>query len=251
VSYGKSVLILLAIGLVAFVVNHFGRGAPSGVTRQDPVGFLKSSSSHESSIPNEKENSSRGSGWKYFNEKFGPHLKAEFSNDGRLVSIRGTLGGGHPADRKFRSENSQMAIERAQEILKEAGNLIGIRADWPLAREVARGNRISAQVFFTEMYQGVPLAPVGSVKVDLGSRGELLALDSDYVPQVDIRNEVLLSPEQAQKKAGVPVQSNAEEVIWVTGKEGYYAFQFLAQGYQVLVDAQTGRVLVKRDIRQF
>lgn len=198
--------------------------------------------------------------WREFAEKFGTQLKPEFSKEGNLVSIRGAPGSGTPASAEFHPENPQMAIARAREILAAGRELLGVREDWPLESAAAKNSNVSAQVFFSETYHGVPVAPVGSLKIDLGSQGELVALHSDYASQVEVKNEVLMDSDQARDKAVAWMQKQKTgslrvdgggKVVWVKGSDGHFAYQFMISGRQVVVDAQTGGILLTRDRRQF
>lgn len=202
----------------------------------------------------------RANHWKAFQKRFGRSLKPEFSRTGHLVSIKGDWGQGNPAGSDFKPDDPKKAIYRAREILSAASDLIGIQSTWPLENALARGSQISAQVFFSQMHEGTLIAPVGNVKIDLGTRGELLGLYSDYAPSVMISNQVRLDPDEAQQKVIAAFQNSentaltvegGSKVIWVSGEKGRYAYQFIAQGhYQVVVDAESGQVIHTKDIRQ-
>ncbi len=188
--------------------------------------------------------------WNAFKAKFGSDLQSEFTPDGKLIAIHGTIGSGQFANSDFRPNDPEKVIMRAREVIHEGRPLLGVRSNWPLDQGVAKEGSISAQVFFNETYDGIPLAPVGSVKVDLGSKGELIALYSDYTSDVHIRNKTVLSQAQAQLKA-FSSKDSGSKVIWVMGQDAYYAYRFMVQGHQIIIDAQTGQVLSRRDQRQF
>ncbi len=198
--------------------------------------------------------------WKKFLKEYGAELKPEFSRFGQLLSIRGEMGIGKPGAPDFRPEESQKVIARAEEVLLSARSLLGIQSELPLKNVAVKGSPFAAQVFFSESYQGLPIRPGGNIKVDLGTQGEVLGVDSDYVSKVILVNRILLSSEDAllrvqsifkNDSASLLRPSAAEQIIWVKGLEGRYAYSFLAKGYQVIMDAETGKVLSSWDRKQY
>jgi hypothetical protein len=196
--------------------------------------------------------------WESFRDHFGSDLKPQFGPSGQLISVQGVIGKGSKADSSFRPQDPKKAIERAREILQAAQDLIGIDPEWPLESPAARGSLFSAQVFFNETHQGVVVSPAGTIKIDLGSQGELIGLYSNYAQNVSLANQVRLDSEEAQIKAISMFQNDqfssidvdgGGKIIWVEGKEGRYAYQFSVNGYQVVIDAQNGNVLFRRDRR--
>lgn len=216
------------------------------------------------------KDSDRNSSWQEFTRKFGPELKSKTLSDGRIVAIYGSRGKGVHADSDFDPEDSKKAVDRAKEIVLAATDLLALQPDWPLGFEVAKVSPASAHIFLNETYQGLLVRPVGSIKIDLGAKGELVSLYSDYAPYLKIvnaaiANEVRLDVESAKIKAleaiprklgeATPVvySTNSEpKVIWVTGRrEGHIAYDFMVDGRQIVVDAQTGKILFQRNQRQF
>ena len=215
--------------------------------------------------------------WNQFTRRFGSELKPKFSANGQLVSIQGELNQSGQERTDFRSNDVEKIKIRANEIVDAAHGLLKVNSAWPLKIAGVRGGPISAQAFFNQSFQGVPLLPVGNVKVDLGPKGEILALESDYASEIKIVNEDQLSLEQTRKLAmesvsqtadvkrkalpsgqGSPVVQGAlgaqseRRVIWVADHDrAYHAHSFLISGREVIVDAQTGDVLLNKDRRQF
>jgi len=198
--------------------------------------------------------------WRDFQDRFGRNLRPEFSRVGNLVSVLGKAGEGEFAPGDFQPDHPQEAIARAREILLGAQGLMGVRASWPLENALARGSPLSAQVFLNQTYEGLMVVPVGIVKVDLGPKGELLGLFSDYVRDVKIENHIQMDSDEAQSRVYPAFQSPNQtslhvdgggKVIWVEGGSGRYAYQFLVRGRRVVVDAQTGKILDTKDIRQY
>jgi hypothetical protein len=196
--------------------------------------------------------------WQTFKAQFGEDLQAQFDSDGRLDSVKGSTSGSKKAGSAFRSDEPQQAIARAREILEASAGLLGIQSDLPLERPRAQGDRISAQVTFRETKNAIPILPDGVVIVDLGSQGELLGLYSSYVPDIKIVNQIRLSADEARKQAISSVLSpvglkpeGGGEVIWVTKStvppSGYRAYEFEVQGHQVVVNAESGEILFKRN----
>jgi hypothetical protein len=191
--------------------------------------------------------------WDDFIKTYGPDFIPEYAPSGRLISIRGNLGSNqNKGSPDFRTQDGAMAISRAREIVEGVGDLLGVRPDWPLKNAVANGSPISAQVFLTQTYEGVPLAPVGGIKVDLGTHGELLGLYSDYASDVTVKNRSVLTVEEARQKIGLQASTAPDQkIVWVTGSDGFFAYQFMVHGRQVVVDAESGQILLNRDRRQY
>jgi hypothetical protein len=203
--------------------------------------------------------------WKRFRDKFGQELEPRFTPEGRLISVRGRPGHGHGTTRPgFSPEDPRQALARAKEVLEAASELIGVTPDWPLEQPIAKGSKVSAQVYFKESGSGVAIAPFGSVWVDLDSQGGLLGLDSSYVPSPAVVNTENLDPSDAKMRAlaAVPDGDSAlkveggDPVLWVERApsgvpEARHAYEYYVQGRQVIVDASNGAILHKRDVRQY
>jgi hypothetical protein len=104
--------------------------------------------------------------------------------------------------------------------------------------------------------------PVGEVKIDLGPEGELVGFYSNYAADVTVVNQARLDSDEARKRAldavkltgANPVLGSVDggaQIVWVTGREGRIAYQFGANGRQVVIDAETGEVLQNRNRRTY
>ena len=202
--------------------------------------------------------------WDVVVDQFGSSLVPEFSPAGRLISVRRNAGG--PGVSKllkvasFSPNDRAQVRARSQEVLKQVGPLIGISPNWPLGDPFVELGTLSAQAYFKETYQGRPLVPVGSIKIDLGQKGELLGLSSNYATDVILKNQVILSHEEAMKKiqAFFPHKKDSiltsrigVPVIWITGKDGYYALQFMVRGREIILNQESGKIMMNRDQRHF
>lgn len=191
-------------------------------------------------------------------ESFGSRLEARFSSDGRLESIAGAVDRESGVNGFDPHEESQVR-RRVQEILEVARGPLGLRDDWSLDKPIIRTGAVSAQAYFRETFEGVPVEPWGQVSIDLGPSGELLALYSSYRPDIKISNRIVLGEEQARVLAESAVAEHdsalgtevGETIIWESGGIGRYAFEFNVRGRQVVIDASNGQVLSNRDQRQF
>ena len=246
-------LILVCGGGVYLLLSPAPVVSESALHLQEKVQEKVQEKSQEKS---QKEERTHPAHWSEFAKKFGKSLKPEFNDRGQLLSIQGALNGDAEGISGFNPENSQQVIARAREVVAAAGPLIGIVQDWPLGDPQMNSSKLSAQVYFSQTYQGMPVAPVGSIKVDLGGHGELLGLYSNYAVPVKVVNHVVLKEEDAKTKALLEVPSRSAHIetgsklIWVQGTEGYYAYQFLISGRVCVVDAENGRILSNRDKRQ-
>jgi len=194
--------------------------------------------------------------WSEFQAQYGRGMKARFLPGGQLVSIQGNFESAFPAAEKdFRSDQASMVLDRAKKILDSASSMLGLESEFPLGTPQAQLNNVSAQVHFKQSYQGIPLAPLGSVTLQFGPKGELLSLDSSYVPRVKIRNQIKLTQDQAEHKVLGSAVEGGRVVIWVTNPlgepEGRFAYEYWQQGRQVIVDATDGKILFRRDRRNF
>lgn len=196
-------------------------------------------------------------------EKLGSEIHAEFNSGGQLVSLKG-----HPrfkAANRFHSSDPQQAIARAKEILQTLNGELGLDGALPLADPIAKGGSASAQVYFQEKYEGLPVRPNGRVLVDLDERGDLIRLDSDYVRGLTVSNKAQITLETARIKAlgAVPGVDSSSRVtpgkliIWVFSNDpslgtaqGRYAYDFSIGGHQVVVDASDGAILLNKDHRR-
>lgn len=204
-----------------------------------------------------------GVGWDAFRVKFGEGLQARFTREGLLASVRGDVRSARRASKDFTPDDPQKSIARAREILDAAKGLMGYDADFPLEQPVAKGDEHSAQVIFRQTKDGAMLLPRGDVTIELGPRGELLGFYSNYVGKIRVVNKVKISVDEARQRLFTAVSNEAHggirteggnKILWVKSSDGYqgrYAYEFLVQGRQVVVDAETGKILFRRDRRQF
>ena len=204
--------------------------------------------------------------WQQFTQKFGPDLEPQYNSDGQLISVRGVLGQGVAADTHFRTQDLQKITLRGQEIVSAAQDLLGLRAELPLSNPIPQGGPVTAQLYFRETYHGLILLPEGNLKIDLGPKGEILGLDSDYLSKIDIISDVRLTSKEAFAKAlssmdrgkSFPIPTNpvmrsseGNKVVWVTqATQGHVAYQFFIHGREVVVDAGTGKVLSSKNRKQ-
>lgn len=198
--------------------------------------------------------------WEKLLIDFGPNLYPQFTLTAQLISVRGSPQNQKTSNGNFDPQNNFQAIKRAKEIISAASQLLGLHPSWPLEYVVSHGSSISAQVFLSESYEGMRVAPSGHIKVDLGPEGQLLALYSDYVSPEHVKKVANLSTSEAGLKAltivtqmsGKQFQpSIGEKIIWVTGNQGYLAYEYKIRGQVIVIDADTGRVLSSRDKRNF
>ena len=126
-----------------------------------------------------------------------------------------------------------------------------------------RSGPLTAQVFYEEFHDGKPVLPVSGIRIDLGPKGQLLSLTSDYATDVNVVNQERIDMSQARKKAVEAVLAQSPElghvaptmsqpVIWVhSPREAYSAFRVIVDGREVVINSQDGSVLINRDRRQF
>lgn len=192
--------------------------------------------------------------WNGFKKRFGESLQAEFHPDGRAAFVKGAPRTGARGSSSYRSSEADQVKLRAEEVFANARELIGATSKNRFADPLIQPGRVSAQVFFQQIVDGVPLTPVGTVSITLGPEGELIRLDNAAVPNIPVVNERRLTVDQAKTAAsdvfsGAAVEGGAAVAWSPTGTEARHAYEFYAKGRQIIVDAQTGQVISNRDRR--
>ncbi|MBC7690840.1 MAG: hypothetical protein H7222_03670 [Methylotenera sp.] len=197
--------------------------------------------------------------WSQFQSNFGSALEPRYFPDGRLASVQAGAKAG-TSKPGFNPKDPQQAIARGREILSAAAELIGVRPDLPLENPLARGTDESVQVSFKETNSGYELAPGGALTLQLGAEGELIGLYADYITPLEVMNQPVLDVESARNKVETTSSSpekieGGRPLLWV-GEVGEHpqarhAFEFWVHGRQIIIDAQTGETLLRRDRRHF
>jgi hypothetical protein len=207
--------------------------------------------------------------WREFQEKFGEKLSPAFTADHRLVRVRAGDDSAKPLDR-FSSGDTKAAMARAQDILKEAGDLLGLNPNYPLEPRAVRSDEISSQVEWVQTYRGVPIEPFGRVTLQLDSGGGIHGLYSNYISDPTISNSPSLSADSARASALAnlgftpdrPLNAGAppagELILFARGPQDSsqsvelkYAYRYWVSGREVIVDAARGEILSEKDRRQF
>jgi hypothetical protein len=251
----------------ALTSNSSPRSSPSQTFTPHPQSNLNEQRNSAKSSPKKspgliKEQEAK---WQKFAAKFGTELTPEFNSRGQLVAIHGMPGQGIEADPNFKSRDPQKVSLRGQEIINAAHDLLGLNSDLPLSEPIPRAGLVTAQLYFRETYQGLPLLPEGNLKIDLGPKGEILGLYSDYLAGLKVVPSTRLSSQDAFSKALSSAnlsnpgssstlddrKSEGNKVIWVTqATQGHLAYQFLIRGREIIIDAGTGEVLSSRNRKQ-
>ena len=196
-----------------------------------------------------------------FQESFGSHLKADFIDDSRVYRIRGDIGQGESASPSYKPNDEARVRARASEVLSQARGLLSLSSQSPV--EIAKVNlgEISAQVYFKQMFQAYRVIPNGNLKIDLGPRGELISLESSYVPDFEMKNnqvfnqdlslqsliKFLSSIDKALNEKSQPIP---ERVVWVQAKKAYYSYQYIIAGMIIVIDSESGEVLFSKETKK-
>ncbi|MBL7717126.1 MAG: PepSY domain-containing protein [Bdellovibrionales bacterium] len=195
--------------------------------------------------------------------RYGADLQAMFSQDGRVTQLRGRVRPDLKGKTGFSTKDPGHAKKLATELIQSARDALGITGRSPVGDPLVQTGDISAQVYFRQLYEGLVVQPHGTITVNLGPSGELIQLDSDYLPGVRVTNWASISPDQAL--AAVPKFDDEDSesggkstgrilggslIVWaVPGTEARKAYEYYSSGRQVIVDAQTGKVISTRDRR--
>ena len=169
-----------------------------------------------------------------------------------------------PAD-QFDPKDRRQVQARALEIVTDLADQLGVDPRVLGDAQITPGN-YSAQVYFKEKINGFEVEPLGNLTLDLGKQGELLGLYSSWVHLSPPTGGYELSQRRAQSylenlnlgakdpHSRTPDSQgviSGRSLMWVNEQSLRPAYEFYAQGHQVIIDAQSGRVLSKRDRRQF
>ncbi len=259
--------LIVALGFYVFVRGVKEREAREGKSEsvdfqadiaQNPTGTLARPfpSPQVSQLPLRPNGQSA---WQSFQEKFGSGLQGDFMADGTLVTVRGMPGKTEFAKNSFDLRNPQSVIARAKEIVTAASGLLDVRQSSPLGEPTVQGDQYSAHLMFPQTSEGLPLAPKGAISIDLGSKGELLGLYSDYIRDLQVTNQHRIGQDEAASLAQGSAASQTSssrpeggrEILWVSGSAGKRAYEFFIDGKQIIVDAETGAILAQKDKRRF
>ncbi|MCM2323205.1 MAG: hypothetical protein NDJ90_08070 [Oligoflexia bacterium] len=257
-------LLIIAAGLALWMALSWPRpslpGAPAevdpirspvAVQVGAPVGVPPAAS-----LPDRSPLRERAS-WERFQERYGKALKGEFSREGRLLSVRGAPGGSAPPG--YSADDPGQVIQRTKAVLGDAAELLGLESRSPVEVTASKVNGSSAQVYFQQTFDGLPVLPYGKVVVDLGPAGELVGIDSDYIPALTASTLGGLAVEEAVRRArsALPPElrerkiEGGQRILWVPEPGAAQpAFEFLIAGRQLVVDARDGRILFLKDRRE-
>jgi hypothetical protein len=255
-------LVSLAV-LVAtiFYIKVYRMDRPAGIVAakvesliDKPTTFEPKKLTRKSRNPANKANTKIN--WDNFKKKYGEGFEPEYNDKGELVRItaQNSTGKSKAPTTTYSPTNREQVIQRAQEILSDLEDLLGLQNELPLQIADVQTGNASSQVFLREQMGTVPIYPMGTLTIDLGADGQLLGLSSSYLQSVQTANERTLTPTEAALKAGITHSTGlAQSVIWATGFNGpfYHAYQYQSHGEQVIIDASSGTVIYKRDKRQF
>jgi hypothetical protein len=206
--------------------------------------------------------------WKQFQALFGLQLQPAFTPDHRLVRIRAGEEAAKPAS-DFSSGDKKAALARAQEILRQAADLLELRADYPLQAQAVRSDEISSQVEWVQTYHGVPIEPYGRITLQLDAQGGVRGLFSSYISDPLIVNAPSLDDAQARGVAISNLHFTPERpleagqiqkgdlILFAQGPQDSaapielkYAYRYWISGHEIVVDAERGDIISERDRRQ-
>jgi hypothetical protein len=164
-----------------------------------------------------------------------------------------------PAPGKFSVKNPADALARAESILATLKPAILFNSTWPLGEPVVRGHSRSAEIYFNESYSGKLLVPIGSVRIDLGPKGELVSFYSDYRGDLTVTNHARLRLIEIKRavldqasRAGqeLPILGGGSPIIWVSGGNATFAYRLSTRTLEqtsdhLIVDAESGKIIVR------
>lgn len=214
------------------------------------------------SPPSRGVESSDQAEWKRFQNEYGQDLIPKFLPDGTIASIRGGPGAGRVAG-GFQPNDVEGVRRRAREVMEDLADLIGVDQATELQGPTARGDSNVPQAEFFQTADGLPIEPLGRIRMDLGKGGELIGVYSEYVRNVRLEGEVRLNEAEARKrvKEALPGETSSlpvgggRLVAWVVqavrtpSVQARRAYEFYWNGRRVVVDSENGRILSNQSHR--
>ncbi len=201
-------------------------------------------------------------------KKHGYQLRVESETEGVITKLKGQVAESSQGGSSFDPKNPEMIRSHALEVLKDFAELLGIEEISSLSLKGLAPGQSTAQVTFEQSNRDASLEPWGKITMNFGPRGELLNLDSSYLPHVEISNSKVIGSEAAVQSAELSLTrfqnaqpsefqqlpSVAKSIIWISRvsggvAKGHHAYQVQVAGRRVIVDAETSRILSQRDQR--
>ena len=150
--------------------------------------------------------------------------------------------------------------QKARTFLQQHADLFGMDAELS-DLELVKLQNTSVQdkagidyLRFQQFYENVPVDGTETI-VHITGTGSVFRVYNVYYPQIEIVNEQRINEEEAidrarrtiDKRKLVPIEDQAELVIYRHQDQFYYAWRVLVSHWRFFIDAQTGRILVKSD----
>ncbi len=229
--------------------------APSPIPSRNPISaeaarqqIMNGSADGRASAEKRREQS------RHIVEKLGKGFAVEYSPEGQLLAITGKPRPDEIREADFKPSSSDQVAKRSRELMKELLPALGLAVGTRLGEPRVQPGEVSAQVYFQQTQEGVPIAPFGSVTLLLGPAGEILRVDNSSLSELHVEGDAKLSISEARLAAGAAasrIVEGGEQVVWATSSTGAArpAYQFESQGRQIVIDASSGKVILNRDRR--
>jgi hypothetical protein len=240
------------------VVESTTRSAPDrgpAQTVKQPMSTLKNSKRNPGMMDVDQAHA-------WFKDLFqGRHFDLQF-RENRLVRVQ---------NKKL--QHASLALSEAEikrrtdSLVKSLEKTLGLAEGAELKFSESRRDQVSQTIYYDQSYGGVKLEPWGRVTVQWLTSGELISMDSNVLPAVvtseskmseesEIREQLKVELENSGDSASSPI-SPGRLILWSTGelsgdqKLARYAYSYQVAGFHWVLDAQTKKVLERRDHRKF
>lgn len=186
----------------------------------------------------------------HFKSLFGEKLQLRFTHDNQLISIHGKLSESKK-DLNFKNYDVRSVLDRAHFVLENIKPFLVYNPGYPLDTGKVEFGENTAQVVFQQKLDGAFFEPTGKVSIHFGENGEVISVLSDYIRSLNILNQYKLNAAQAKsnltKNLPHPASNQkitgGKRVIWISGTEGYRAFEFIKGKSKYIVHGESGRIL--------
>jgi hypothetical protein len=153
----------------------------------------------------------------------------------------------------FNSLDAKIVEKQARVVLEQVSKSLGVEAR-DLKTAGINAGAFSAQAYFQQTIEGLEVAPYGSVSLDFSKEGELARLENDLIRPHEIVNLPKLTSQEVQ--TNLKLSSKPRHILWASRPASdkgatalVHAYEFHEQGHQIVVNAESGEVLYKRDRR--
>ncbi len=208
---------------------------------------------------------------KSFRSKLKAHgfsLKPVFNEEGKLIQLQGKPHALADSQRSFDPRNEAQVRDRATAVIEAFRSELGLDDRTQLELSSVKPGQFTAQVTFEQRVDGLIVHPRGKIHLRFGPQGELMGMESSAVSAVQVQNQFSMDMHHAKTLAFESVSRTEKEpayhsdkntpsgtdqkLLWVpswksSNPEGFKAYRFQIAGREVVIDGQSGQILMNKN----